>query len=804
MTTHVWTVTNDGSVDATAILLFTFSPAIEDTPVFDAAAAPAAQVLASGQDSNGAWYSYVAVAVSAASSASVAWTYTVSPCDVFGCTGHPATVPVGESISVAPTVAGQLTASEWTAIAGESNSAKLAAGIADGMGDYTSAIGDIEQLTSAQQATYLGDVNPTTAQVIGTFARSLAEGQTLNYEAKQNDLISTPAPAPQSDTMAPPSSAGPSGQSAAESLANFTLGSSLAGDNDYMGASFGALENAAAGSGTTTSYQTGTAPPVAVGGAVSFGGGETADVGDASVSGSGTNSTWSVGSVWNDSTSGSGLDQWLGGLSGDVTLNSPSGKVQAAGFPYLEATSQGTLVASDMAFSPIGATGFVKPSTSDARRDDPNDPNSNDFLTVTNGLGQTTESGTSSTLGSTQLQQNLQATAGLTKDAAGAFTAQDPGIGSIWDIYKFFHNAHKIVTSEDPNEITAIPAGTGTSDWIQSQPITYRVDFYNKPTASAPAYNIEVKLHLSPNLDPNSVQPGASSFPGTEFSFDPATGTVTWTLPSIDLPPDSSPPNGEAWVSFSASPKSGLATGTAIGESAQVFFDYNPPIRTATTTQTIDATAPTLSPTATSAGVGKVDLKWTTSGPVPLGLSQIHASIDGSAYGVVGQSQSSSYPFAAKGGHTYAFAVQSTDVAGLISLLTPAGSGALLVGCAAMHSKTQICDAVKSKKWLTGRTIPGQTAKGIAVGLQGNSKHADNFVIRDQVCPAGAPKKAVCFAFTDYSSTTGWQIVKLGEGLFFTGKNPIYLYTSTKPTKLAASSENKPLKLTPDVYMWVP
>ena len=43
---------------------------------------------------------------------------------------------------------------------------------------------------------------------------------------------------------------------------------------------------------------------------------------------------------------------------------------------------------------------------------------------------------------------------------------------------------------------------------------------------------------LDSNLDPTTIMPGDSSFPGTQFAFDPTTDTLTWVLPGINLPPD--------------------------------------------------------------------------------------------------------------------------------------------------------------------------------------------------------------------------------------------------------------------------
>src|SRR5207249_2434460 len=89
-------------------------------------------------------------------------------------------------------------------------------------------------------------------------------------------------------------------------------------------------------------------------------------------------------------------------------------------------------------------------------------------------------------------------------------------------------------------------------------------------------------------------------------TLDKSTGLVTWRFTSIDpatgqltddpdagfLPPNVNPPAGEGSVVFTVTTKSGLATGTAIQNQAQVIFDTNAPIATPTWLNTIDRDAP--------------------------------------------------------------------------------------------------------------------------------------------------------------------------------------------------------------------
>lgn len=224
--------------------------------------------------------------------------------------------------------------------------------------------------------------------------------------------------------------------------------------------------------------------------------------------------------------------------------------------------------------------------------------------------------------------------------------------------------------SADPNAIAVSPPGSGPSGWIAAgQALTYVVRFTNEANATAAVQNVRVVLLLDGSLDPATIQPGASSFAGTEFAFDPVTSTVTWTLPGIDLPADTNPPNGEGWVSFTATPKAGLATGTAIRESAQVFFDYNPPITTTAVTSTVDAAAPTVTmgPAPAPQSAGTVTLTWSGNAAAGIDHYDVYESIDGGSLQYVASVTTPSVALTTLAGETVGVAVQATDVAGLSS-----------------------------------------------------------------------------------------------------------------------------------------
>ena len=188
------------------------------------------------------------------------------------------------------------------------------------------------------------------------------------------------------------------------------------------------------------------------------------------------------------------------------------------------------------------------------------------------------------------------------------------------------------VGSLDPNDKEG-PSGVGSARFLTGvQPITYSIYFQNKPNATAPAQTVTITDALNTNLDLSTVTLGPITFPiqvitppSIPISIAPftttvdlrpttnllvkinaslatTTGTLTWMFQSLD-PATNQPPTdplagflpsgAEGSVFFTVMPKSTVATGTAIQNTAIVVFDTNPPISTPTWSNTIDNTPPT-------------------------------------------------------------------------------------------------------------------------------------------------------------------------------------------------------------------
>jgi len=141
----------------------------------------------------------------------------------------------------------------------------------------------------------------------------------------------------------------------------------------------------------------------------------------------------------------------------------------------------------------------------------------------------------------------------------------------------------------------------------------YKVDFWNKETATAPACDVFVKDQLDTDFDWNTfrfeeigflkwtvelepcqyfnvnvdMRPDEDLIVNVEGTFDPETGKIYWTFRSLDpetmdtpedpmagfLPPITESGNEIGWVSFSVDPEADLPDGTEISNQAFVKFD---------------------------------------------------------------------------------------------------------------------------------------------------------------------------------------------------------------------------------------
>jgi uncharacterized repeat protein (TIGR01451 family) len=137
-----------------------------------------------------------------------------------------------------------------------------------------------------------------------------------------------------------------------------------------------------------------------------------------------------------------------------------------------------------------------------------------------------------------------------------------------------------VVNSFDPNDKTAEPSGMITS----GTEIMYSIRFQN--TGNAEAYNVSITDTMDLNLDLMTFQYLGASHPCV-FHME-GTGVAHFTFYNIMLPDSGTDMAGSnGYVSYKVKTKPNLAPLTVINNKAAIYFDFNPPIITNTTADTI-------------------------------------------------------------------------------------------------------------------------------------------------------------------------------------------------------------------------
>ncbi|MES2588318.1 MAG: T9SS type A sorting domain-containing protein [Bacteroidota bacterium] len=141
------------------------------------------------------------------------------------------------------------------------------------------------------------------------------------------------------------------------------------------------------------------------------------------------------------------------------------------------------------------------------------------------------------------------------------------------NIYEY---CYEVVNSYDPNmkEVYPVNVNPGYDDYF-----TYTIHFQN--TGSAPAFNIRLLDTLDANLD-------LETFQVTNYSHYNSTmlknNMLTFHFPNIMLVDSTTDLEGsKGFVQYRIKPKTNLALGTQIKNTANIYFDFNAPIVTNTT-----------------------------------------------------------------------------------------------------------------------------------------------------------------------------------------------------------------------------
>ena len=141
-------------------------------------------------------------------------------------------------------------------------------------------------------------------------------------------------------------------------------------------------------------------------------------------------------------------------------------------------------------------------------------------------------------------------------------------------------SCYSVVNSYDPNikEVYPVMVDPNFNDWL-----TYTIHFQN--TGNAPAFNIKLEDTLDTMLDLNTFQV-------TDYSHENATSLIgrnlTVYFPNIQLPDSSTNPQGSiGFIQYRIKPKTTWARPYLIKNTAYIYFDFNAPIVTNTTINSI-------------------------------------------------------------------------------------------------------------------------------------------------------------------------------------------------------------------------
>ncbi|GAA4498532.1 hypothetical protein GCM10023172_15710 [Hymenobacter ginsengisoli] len=141
-----------------------------------------------------------------------------------------------------------------------------------------------------------------------------------------------------------------------------------------------------------------------------------------------------------------------------------------------------------------------------------------------------------------------------------------------------------ILDSYDPNDKQVVPQGQTAEHYTPpTAALQYQIRFQN--TGTDVAYQVVVVDTLAADLDLRTLQVGAVSHPYRLTLTGQQRPVLTFTFDHILLPDSTHNKVGSTgFVQFSIQPKSGLPARTRIDNHADIFFDYNPAVRTNTTT----------------------------------------------------------------------------------------------------------------------------------------------------------------------------------------------------------------------------
>ena len=175
---------------------------------------------------------------------------------------------------------------------------------------------------------------------------------------------------------------------------------------------------------------------------------------------------------------------------------------------------------------------------------------------------------------------NLQIGDGLEIISFANYSDMDGNQGS--DVYKYYEIVN---CAYDPNDKLVNPIYPFNYALI-GEPLTYTVRFQN--TGNAEAYDVVIRDTLDPNLNPSTFRVIASSHDevlSTELKDDQF---LSFNFIDIFLPDSTTNFEGsQGFVMYSIQAFDGIPETTEITNTAGIYFDFNPPVITNTTENTM-------------------------------------------------------------------------------------------------------------------------------------------------------------------------------------------------------------------------
>ncbi|MCB0595818.1 MAG: T9SS type A sorting domain-containing protein [Lewinellaceae bacterium] len=141
------------------------------------------------------------------------------------------------------------------------------------------------------------------------------------------------------------------------------------------------------------------------------------------------------------------------------------------------------------------------------------------------------------------------------------------------------------IGSFDPNDKQGYPQGFGTDRLIHpNTDIEYHIRFQN--TGTDTAFRVVIEDRISSHLDLTTFRAGASSHPYAVDIKEP--DLLTFTFSPIQLPDSATnEPASHGFVRFRISQQPNLADNTVIRNTAGIYFDFNEPVITNTTSHRV-------------------------------------------------------------------------------------------------------------------------------------------------------------------------------------------------------------------------